>query len=139
MFQKIVNLAKEDILEIDFNDEFNISHKILGISNFIERFDRKNNYCAEKYHYLYEQAIHEIKTNEYCKNLNEINFTKQQCLDDFHGKINNYDYAKTLMSVYSNVFINSFKSKSYAEFHAYLLQDIYLINHKIIKIIKLNK
>ena len=138
IFLKIVNLAKTDILEIDFNDDFDISHKILGVSNFIDKFDRSNYYCAEKYHYLYDQAIFEIKNNKYCKNLNEINFTMAECLDDFWGKIKNYDYSKTLMRKYSKVFINSFNSKSYAEFHAYLLQDIYLIKCKKIKIAKLN-
>lgn len=138
IFLKIVNLAKTDILKIDFNDNFDISHNLLGISYFINTFDKTNHYCAEKYHYLYQQAISEIKKNDFCKNLNEINFTMRECLDDFQGKIRDCDYAKTLMRKYNKVFIDSFNSKSYAEFHAYLLQDIYFIKHGIVKNVKLN-
>ena len=123
IFLKIINTAKEDILRIDFNDDFNISYEILGIYNGIEPSDEWRNYRIEKYHYLVEKAINEIKTNKFCKNLNQINYS----FDD-RDKIADYNYAKTLLQHYKKKFAKSFNSKSYAEFHAYILQDIYFIN-----------
>jgi len=128
-FLQIINLAKKDILKIDFNDKLNISYKLLGLHNVLDLFekeDKHKNYRIEKYHHFVEKAIDEIKSNKYCEKLNKINYSFEE-----RDKIEDYDYAKTLLHPYKCIFAKSFNSKSYAEFHAYLLQDIYLIKHKI--------